>query len=133
MRVCHVAHVRSCSDAAGIEESDEALSCGLIEDHLVPVPMRAGARVAASRPRERILEPGSSRLVVGVWLSLLLAGVRRTRDLGLERPDGPATIRRTPGQRASAMMVGFGKERLPVALRQCASVDQLDRLVGQIQ
>ena len=37
------------------------------------------------------------------------------------------------GELTSAVVVGFGEQRLAVTLREPTAVDQLDRLVGQLE
>lgn len=66
--VCHVAHLSLCAGGAGIEEPGEVFCRGLIQDHLVPVGMRARPDVAARGLGDRVLQPDGCSVLVGVWL-----------------------------------------------------------------
>ena len=71
--------------------------------------------------------------MVGVWGGSRRAGLCAAVISALEVADGPPAVGGALGELASAVVVGFGEQRLAVALCQPPAVDQLDRLVGQLE
>src|SRR5947209_14689960 len=82
LQMCHRA-VSSASSVRPIEESDQALDGGLIQDHLVAEAMRTGSGVAAGRLRQRVLESGGGCLLVWVRLWWHRVWIRSARGFGL--------------------------------------------------
>jgi hypothetical protein len=101
-------HRRSHRGRLFAEKLRQAVACGLVKDHLVPVSVRAGAHVAADRPRDRVLQSSGRRLVIGMcfWHGATLGA---TRDLGLEHADRPSRIGCAPRQDRAAVVVGLGE------------------------
>ena len=90
------------------------------------------ANVGSDRSVDRILQSLRGRGVVWVWRPLARrAGA--AADLCLECADGPALIGCASCEDPAASVVGFGEQRLSVTLGQYAGVDQLDRLVWQVE
>lgn len=68
--------------------------------------------------------------VVRVWRGSRRAGLCVTNDFGFEVAHGPAAVRSAVGELPSAVVVGFGEERLAMALREPPTFDQLERQPG---
>jgi hypothetical protein len=63
----------------------------------------------------------------------LRTGSHPSRDLRFERANRPARFSRALREFTAAAMIRLGEQRLPVALRQGAGVDQLDLFVGEVK
>jgi hypothetical protein len=100
---------------------------------LVTEAVWAGLDLAARGASEELMQPRGCGYLIGRGLGGLRTGSCSPRDLRFERTDGPAGFSRAPREFAAAAMVRFGQQRLPVAIRQCAGVDQFDRFVGEVE
>ena len=95
--------------------------------------MWAGLDLASGSASEEVVEPGGCRHLIGMRLGGLRTGSQSSRDLGFERANRPAGFNSARGEFTTSAMIRLGQQRLPVALRQCAGVDQLDRFVGEVE
>jgi hypothetical protein len=78
--------------------------------------MRPRLDLASSRPGEHVVQLRGGRQPVGIRRGRSACRPRSWRDLGLERTDRPGALGGEFGKLAAAMVVGFGEERLAVAL-----------------
>jgi hypothetical protein len=95
------------------EELSEAVACRVIEDQPIPVSARAGTHVGADRRRERILQSGGRRLVIGMRFGPRGATIRAARNLGLERAYGPARVGCAAHEDAASVVSGSVSNALP--------------------
>jgi hypothetical protein len=112
------------------EQLDEPVPCGLVEQQLVSLRVRARLDANAQRSVHRFFESCGGCDLVGVRTcsrrSRLSVGLER----GMEVPDGPPPVGGALAQLTSPIVVRFGEERFAMALRKSPALDQLDRLVG---
>ena len=105
----------------------------MIQQQLVPAAVRAGLYGDAQRSADGVFEGGCCRDVVGVWGGSRRPGLSAADDFSFEVPDGPIAVGGAVSELPSAVVVGFAEKRLAVALGEPSAVDQLDRLVGEIE
>src|ERR1035437_9902292 len=117
----------------GKEHSCEPVNGALVEDELIAEAMWPGLNLASGSASEEVVDPGRGRHLIGMWLRGSRTRARSSGDLGFECADRPAARSCAPGELAAAGLVGLGKQDLSVALGERAVVDQLNRIIGEVE
>jgi hypothetical protein len=113
-----------------LQEPRELVNGVLVEDELVAQAMRPRVDLTSGCLGEEVVKPSGGRHLTGMGVGGARAWLGATGDLGFERPDQPPVLDRAACEQTPPAAVGFGQERLAVALLEFAGLDEFDRFVG---
>ena len=117
----------------GLKEPREPIEGVLVEDELIALAMRACLDLASGCPGEERRGAGGGRHLIGMGVGGARGGsAPRAISASSALTDHPRSAARSR-EHASPAVVGFGQERLSVALGERTVVEQLDRFVGELE
>jgi hypothetical protein len=115
---------------SGLQEGHEPIDRVLIKDELIAQAVRPCLDLASGGLPQKVVKPSSGGHLIRMGAGHPRAWLCFSSDLGFERSDRPSAFGRSPCQQAPPKVVRFGQERLAVALRELAGVDEFECLVG---
>ena len=99
-----------------MEKPSELINGVLVEDELIAQAMRPRLDLASGCLGKEVVKPSGGRHLIGMGVGGARAWLCATGDLGFERPDRPPVLDRAAREQAPPAVVGFGQERLAMAL-----------------